>query len=90
MDLGKDALHLLQAGPAAAPSRKELGAEMAFQHADAVGDGGRGDAKPLAGLGEAPAPGGGFEEAQAVERRQEFDGYGREGRRDPEEKTKSS
>ena len=55
---------------AAAPSLEELGAKMAFQHADAVGDGGRGDAEFLGGAEEAPVTGGGLEEAQAVERRQ--------------------
>ena len=62
---------------AAAPSLEEFGAEMALQHADAVGDGGRDDAELLAGMGEAPVPGVGFEEAQAVERRQEDHGFGR-------------
>ena len=55
---------------AAAPSLEELGAKMALQHADAVGDGGRGDAEFLGGAEEAPVSGGGLEEAQAVERRQ--------------------
>ena len=50
---------------------------MAFQHADAVGDGGRGDAELLGGADEAPVPGGGFEEAQAVEGRQGYHGFGR-------------
>ena len=57
-----------------APTR---GAEMALQHADAVGDGGRGDAELLAGMGEAPVPGVSFEESQAVERRQGYHGFGR-------------
>ena len=62
---------------AAAPSLEQLGAEMALQHVDTVGDGGRGDAELLAGMGEAPVAGGGFEEAQAVERRQGYHGFGR-------------
>ena len=53
---------------------------MAFQHADAVGDGGRGDAELLAGMGEAPQPGGRFEESQAVEGRQGNHGFGRRDR----------
>ena len=47
MDLGQDALHLLETGPAlgvevhaAAPSLEELGVQMLLQGADAVGDGG--------------------------------------------------
>ena len=43
---------------------------MALQHADAVADGGRGDAELPGGAEEAPVPGGGFEVAQAVEGRQ--------------------
>ena len=64
---------------AAAPPLEELGAEMALQHADAVGDGGRGrgDAELLGGADEAPVPGGGLEEAQAVEGRQGYHGFGR-------------
>ena len=42
-----------------------------------MGDGGRGDAELLGGMGEAPVPGGGFEEAQAVKGRQGFHGFGR-------------
>ncbi len=41
---------------------------MALQHADAVGDG---------GADEAPVAGGGFEETQAVEGRQGYQGIGR-------------
>ncbi len=84
MDLGQDALDLLETGPAAAvevdapaPSLEELGAEMVLEHADAVGDGGRGDAELLGGADEAPVAGGGFEEAQAVEGRQGYHGFGR-------------
>ena len=74
MDLGQDALHLLEIGPAAAvevhaapPSLEELGVEMLLQGADAVADGGGGDAELLAGQHEALVAGGGLEEAQAVE-----------------------
>ena len=77
VDLGQDALHLLQIGPAAAvevdaapPALEQLGAEMLLQGADAVADGGGGDAELLAGPHEALVAGGGLEEAQAVERRQ--------------------
>ena len=45
---------------------------VTLEHADAVGDGRRGDAELLAGMGEALVPGGGFEEAQAVEGRQGY------------------
>ena len=75
MDLGQDALDLLEIGPAAAvevdaapPALEQLGAEMALQGADAVADGGGGDAELLAGQHEALVAGGGLEEAQAVER----------------------
>ena len=75
MDLGQDALHLLEIGPApgveahAAPAAlEELGVEMHLQGADAVADGGRGDAELLGGADEAPVAGGGLEEAQAFER----------------------
>ena len=61
---------------AAPPALEELGAEMALQHADAAGDGGRGDAELLAGMGESAEPGGGLEEAQAVEGRQGHHGFG--------------
>ena len=84
MDLGQDALHLLEIGPAAAvevdaaaPSLEELGVQMLLRGADAVGDGGRGDAELLGGADETPVPGGGFEEAQAVEGRQGYHGFGR-------------
>ena len=46
---------------------EQLGAEMALQHADAVGDGSRGEAELLAGADEAPVAGGGLEESQALE-----------------------
>ena len=49
-----------------------------LEHANAVGDGGRGDAELLGGADEAPVPGGGFEEAQAVEGRQGYHGFGRQ------------
>ena len=75
MDLGEYALDLLEIGPAAAPQAhaaapalEELGAEMLLQGADAVGDGGGGDAELLAGKDEALVPGGGLEESQAFER----------------------
>ena len=51
---------------------------MVLQHADAVGDGGRGDAELLGGADEAPVAGGGFEEAQAVEGRQGYHEFGRQ------------
>ena len=77
VDVEEDAPDLLVVGAAPAvevhaapPSPEELGAEMALQHADAVGDGGRGYAELLGGADEAPVAGGGLEEAQAVERRQ--------------------
>ena len=84
VNVEEDPPDLLVIGPApavevhaAAPSPEELGAEMALQHTDAVCDGGRGDAEFLAGMGEAPEPGGGLEEAQAVERRQGYHGFAR-------------
>ena len=75
VDLGQDALHLLQIGPAAAvevdaaaPALEQLGAEMLLQGADAVADGGGGDAELLTGQHEALVADGGLEEAQAFER----------------------
>ena len=83
MDLGEDALHLLQIGPAsrvemdAAPLPvEERGAQMPLQASDAVADGGGGDAQFLARQHEALVPGGGLEEAQAVERRKIEHGSG--------------
>ena len=83
-DVLKDAPDLLVIGPppaveahAPAPPLEQRGAEMLFEHADAVGDGGRGDAELLAGMGEAAQPGGRFEESQAVEGRQGIHGFGR-------------
>ena len=55
---------------------EQLGAAMALQHADAVAGGG-GDAELLAGEGEPLVPGGGLEDAQALERRQGNHGLGR-------------
>ena len=43
---------------------------MALKQADAVADGGRGDAELLSGADEAPVAGSGLEEARAVEGRQ--------------------
>ena len=77
VDLGQDALHFLEIGPAAAVevdaaalALEELGAQMLLQGADAVADGVRGDAELLGGADEAPVAGSGLEEAQAVEGRQ--------------------
>ena len=85
VDLGQDALHLLEIGPALgvemhapAPSLEELGVQMLLQGADAVGDGGGGDLELLAGQHEALVAGGGLEEAQAVERGQMEHGEGPE------------
>ena len=50
---------------------------MALKHADAVADGGRGDAELLGGTDEAPVAGSGLEEAQAVEGRQRNHELGR-------------
>ena len=66
VDLGEDALHLLQVGLVAAFEQR--GAKMVLQHADAVSDGGRGDLKFLSGAYEVLVPGGG-EEAEAIEGR---------------------
>ena len=90
MDLGQDALHLLEIGPAAlievdtaAPALEQLGVEMLLQGADAVADGGAaaGDAELLAGQHEALVAGGGLEEVQAVERGKVEHGEGPEGAR---------
>ena len=74
VEVGEDAPDLLVVGaPAAveahpaAAAFEQRGAEMALQHADAVGDGGGGDLKLLAGAYEVLVPGGGGEEAEAIE-----------------------
>ena len=51
---------------APAPSLEQFGAQMLLQGADAVADGGGGDAELLAGQHEALVAGGGLEEAQVV------------------------
>ena len=86
VDLGQDALHLLEIGPAAAvevdapaPSLEQLGVQMLFQGADPVADGGGGDVELLAGQHEALVPGGSLEEAQAFERGKVEHGDGPEG-----------
>ena len=78
MDLGEDALHLLQVGLAAAVEAHAAVAVIEQRHVgvllqrpDAVGDGGRGDAEFLGGEGEALVAGRGLEEAPAIERGQE-------------------
>ena len=60
MDIGEDALHLLQVGLAAAVEAhaamaavEQRHVEVLLQRPDAVGDGGRGDAGFLGGAGEA-------------------------------------
>ena len=53
---------------------EQRGAEMVFEHPDAVGDGGGRDAELLGGAHETLVAGGGIEEAEAVER-----GQGRHG-----------
>ena len=78
MDLGEDALHLLQVGLTtpieahrAMLAVEQRYVEILLQHPDAVGDGGRGDAELLRGAGEALLAGGGLEEAQVFERGKE-------------------
>ena len=80
-DVGEDALDIAEIGPparvephAASPTVEQDFAEMLFEHADAVGNGGGGDAEFLGGAGEAFAPGGGFEEAEAVQGRERWHG----------------
>ena len=83
-DVGKDAPDLLVVGAAAGveahtamTALEQCGAEMALQHTDAVGDRGRGDAELLGGRDEKTlVPGRGFEESQAVERREGIHGIG--------------
>ena len=84
--LGQNALHLLEIGlataielHAAGAAVEELSVEMLLQGADAVGDGGGGDAEFLPRLGEALVAGGGLEEAQAFERGEVEHGEGPEG-----------
>ena len=82
-DVEEDAPDLLAIRPptavqahAAMAACEQLGAEMGLQHADAVSDGGRGDAELAGGADEALVAGGGLEESQAVERREGFRGIG--------------
>ena len=78
-DVQEDALDLFEVG-AAAPveadaartADEEIGSQMAFEQADAVGDGGGGDADLVRSAGEALVACGGLEEAQAVEGRKRF------------------
>ena len=79
VDVEEDAPHLFEVGAAAAveadaasAADKELGSQIVFEQTDAVGDGGGGDAELVCGAGEALVPGGGLEEAQAVEGREGF------------------
>ena len=83
LDVAEDALDvgvvlaaaLGEADPAVA-AVEQRGAEMGFEHADAVGDGGGGDLQLVGRADEALVPGGGIEEAEAVERRQRVHGRG--------------
>ena len=77
VDVVQDAPDVLMVGPpapvetySAMAADEQRGTEMAFQHADAVGDGWRGDAEFGGGKCEVLEAGGDFEERQAVERRQ--------------------
>ena len=87
VDLGEDALHLLQVGltapieaHAAMEAVEERDIEVLLQQPDAVRDGGRGDAELLGSAGEALVAGRRLEEAQAVERGQEQHRYRPSGR----------
>ena len=87
VELGEDALHLLRAGLAAAVEAHAAMAAVEQRHVgvllqrpDAVGDGGRGDAKFLAGGDVALVAGRGLEEAQAFERGQKQQRYSTSGR----------
>ena len=82
-DVGEDAPDLRMVGAAAAvemhaamAADEQRGVKMAFEHADAMGDGGRSDAELFGGTGKALVPGGCFEEGQAVEWRERFHGLG--------------
>ena len=86
MDFGKDALHLLEVGlaaavefHAAAAALEQRNFEVLLQHADAMGDRGRRHPELGRGAGEALVSGGGLEEAQAFERGQEQHGSGTSG-----------
>ena len=81
VEVGEDAPGLLVVGaPAAVEAHAPVAAfeqrnfKMLLQHADAVGNGGRGDLKLLGGAYEVLVPGGGGEEAQAIEGRQGLHG----------------
>ena len=76
-DLGEDAVDVAEAGlaavvegDAAARAVEQGTAEVAFEHADAVGDGGGGDLELLRGAHEALVASGGVKEAQALQRGQ--------------------
>ena len=82
-DVGEDALDvgvvlataIGEADPAVA-AVEQRGAEMGFEHADAVSDGGGGDLQLVGRADKALVPGGGIEEAEALERRQGVHGRG--------------
>ena len=53
-------------GHAARAAHKELGSQMAFEQADAMGDGSGGDAELTGSMCKALVAGGGLEETQAI------------------------
>ena len=76
--LGVGAAPAVEAHAAMAPV-EQRSPEVVLEHADAVGDGGGGDAEFLGGTHEALVPGGGLEVAQAVQWRERFHGIGGKG-----------
>ena len=80
-EVGQDALDvgvvlmatLVEVHPTLAAD-EQRGTEMAFEHADAVGDRGGGDPEFLGGADEALMPGGGIEEAETLKWRQGLHG----------------
>ena len=77
LDVEEDAPNLPVVGAAAAVEEyaalaafEQCGAEVLLEHADAVGDGGGGDADFLGGAGETLVAPRGLEVAQAIEWRQ--------------------
>ena len=76
LDVGVVGAAALVEAHAAVAAVEEGRADVLFQHADAVGDGGGGDAELPGGAHEALVAGGGVEEAEAVEGREVGHGAG--------------
>ena len=75
-DIGMQLAAPVVAADRAVEAVEQWSAEVRFEHADAMGDGGRGDAELPRGADEALVPRGSIEEAEAIEWRQCWHGFG--------------